>query len=382
MKNTPVQHRCLYAISGPALSLAEIERLAMEGATCTEAGGSVIVEWPGIKVTVTAAIPDDELAEHLRGFQGFVWQMSGGGEWTRSILDFIAEVRTVVGCRIDAPAGSLQADSLILSMACSYENCMIFANDMIYSELGDVVFGPEEAPPLADISQLVVRRVRMDEVIQTSAQSERQARVQGQLDQFKVPVFARPLRWMPDDSVVQLRSPQQIHQRVVALHGVIGYARHLTRNKSVPHVSPEEAAFLENPNPEWAQELIWRLEALLVLLWSLGEVAELPWPGSMCDVEAVHELAQRVSNSAGEFRPRDVVTILDELERTSRLNWALRHAHQHGQTVPVDLDWNGSSVFVAVSDCPLVGVVQQRHHTLNWLVRFQDAEWDEVDTPA
>ena len=54
---------------------------------------------------VTAAIPDDELAEHLRGFQGFVWEMSGGGEWTRSILDFIAEVRTVVGCRIDAPAG-------------------------------------------------------------------------------------------------------------------------------------------------------------------------------------------------------------------------------------------------------------------------------------
>ena len=28
------------------------------------------------------------------------------------------------------------------------------------------------------------------------------------------------------------------------------------------------------------------------------------------------------------------------------------------------------------------GVVKERHHTLNWLVRFEDADWDDVDTPT
>jgi hypothetical protein len=30
-----------------------------------------------------------------------------------------------------------------------------------------------------------------------------------------------------------------------------------------------------------------------------------------------------------------------------------------------------------------VGVVEQRHHTLNWLVNFLNPEnWDNVDTPT
>jgi hypothetical protein len=28
------------------------------------------------------------------------------------------------------------------------------------------------------------------------------------------------------------------------------------------------------------------------------------------------------------------------------------------------------------------GVLQERHHALNWLVRFEDREWDDVDTPT
>ncbi len=28
------------------------------------------------------------------------------------------------------------------------------------------------------------------------------------------------------------------------------------------------------------------------------------------------------------------------------------------------------------------GVVFERHHALNWLTRFGDAEWDDVETPT
>jgi hypothetical protein len=28
------------------------------------------------------------------------------------------------------------------------------------------------------------------------------------------------------------------------------------------------------------------------------------------------------------------------------------------------------------------GVVAERHYALNWLVRYGDADWDDVDTPT
>jgi hypothetical protein len=35
-----------------------------------------------------------------------------------------------------------------------------------------------------------------------------------------------------------------------------------------------------------------------------------------------------------------------------------------------------------VQGCPTTGVVAERHHALNWLVCFGDADWDDVDTPT
>lgn len=37
---------------------------------------------------------------------------------------------------------------------------------------------------------------------------------------------------------------------------------------------------------------------------------------------------------------------------------------------------------VPVTQSAAVGVVAERHHALNWLVRFMDADWDDVDTPT
>jgi hypothetical protein len=39
--------------------------------------------------------------------------------------------------------------------------------------------------------------------------------------------------------------------------------------------------------------------------------------------------------------------------------------------------------YVPVTLSAAVGVVEQRHYTLNWLVNFLDPEmWDDVDTPT
>ena len=67
---------------------------------------------------------------------------------------------------------------------------------------------------------------------------------------------------------------------------------------------------------------------------------------------------------------------------TLRIHWAVRDAWLNKRPVPKDLDWSSSAERVRAEECPAVGVVEQRHHTLNWLVCFGGDDWDHVDTPT
>jgi hypothetical protein len=49
--------------------------------------------------------------------------------------------------------------------------------------------------------------------------------------------------------------------------------------------------------------------------------------------------------------------------------------------IPEGLDWSAKQKRVPISRSAAVGVVEQRHHTLNWLLTFLDPPtWDDVDT--
>ena len=64
---------------------------------------------------------------------------------------------------------------------------------------------------------------------------------------------------------------------------------------------------------------------------------------------------------------RSVMEILDALDLHYRQHWATRQALLKKYPAPAGLN---------------DGVLQERHHALNWLVRFEDRDWDEVDTPT
>jgi hypothetical protein len=66
-------------------------------------------------------------------------------------------------------------------------------------------------------------------------------------------------------------------------------------------------------------------------------------------------------------RLRGAGEILDALDLCYRLHWATTEARVKQTEPPAGLE---------------PGVVAERHHALNWLVRFQDADWDDVDTPT
>src|SRR5262249_11091535 len=150
---------------------------------------------------------------------------------------------------------------------------------------------------------------------------------------------------------------------------------------------PSEKMFLrnENPAPEECQRLVWRLESMWVLMWALGYIGELGWPSDMCDVPKLIGLVNEHEDEPAfvtSAQLRSIPELLDAQDLIMRIHWAIRDAYLHQQMVPEDLDWSSESAMFPGSLCAAVGVVEQRHHTLNWLLNFLDpANWDDVATP-
>ncbi|MEL6897973.1 MAG: DUF4272 domain-containing protein [Planctomycetota bacterium] len=131
------------------------------------------------------------------------------------------------------------------------------------------------------------------------------------------------------------------------------------------HLTPKETAFLRDASPDeqTVMNMSWRYESLFTLQWACGLHSELPFPDTMCNVPAAAEIAM----STRTVQLRNTDEILSELDRNYRLLWAARQAISENRDAPANIDGN---------------VVVERQHALNWLVRFQQADWDDVDTPS
>lgn len=182
-----------------------------------------------------------------------------------------------------------------------------------------------------------------------------------------------------------MRDAAAVTQRMLALFAVALRAEMLAAGDTPPALeamdtrlpgvaaalSPQERAFFAQPAPE-PQQLAnfgWRYESLAVLQWALGLAEALPEPTDLCDVPLAAQRALEHAEAA--TRPsltlRPVPELLDALDRHLRLHWAVRQAGQSEQPPPAGI---------------VPGVVYERHYTLNWLLHFEDADWDEVDTPT
>lgn len=182
---------------------------------------------------------------------------------------------------------------------------------------------------------------------------------------------------------VELRTPREVAERALALVLVALRGESLGAGKPIPvadmrerqplgfaALTPAEHEFLEDPDPPASQTVAmsWRYEAVLVLLWSLS-MMELPPPTEICDVpSAVDRLLEANEKDLMEAaRLRDPRDILDALDLHYRAHWAVRQAELGQSEPPAGL---------------IPGVVLERHYALNWLTCFEDAPWDEVDTPT
>lgn len=136
-------------------------------------------------------------------------------------------------------------------------------------------------------------------------------------------------------------------------------------------LTPKELAYIQDDNPDERTKIgySWHYEHLYALEWVLG-LADWNDPVEICDVGLMVRNV-KAFGSIGEICEKTVMRsrkeILDKADLVYRMDWAAVDARIHGMTGPAGINH---------------GVVQARHKTLNWMIGFCGAQWDDVDTPT
>lgn len=371
----------------------------------TEDGRSFIYRWPHLTVTVNE-MPAQKVPEHLDGFKNYVRHINGGNpdERGEQILDRIHYTRLVAGVVIEPERDEHGLAEGILGAMAYGLHALMFYGSALYDRDSKLILAADgsfdtEADVLGPVADLIRDRVQVklperEPYQPTASQEARYRRVLADLERRKVPTLPGAL-FIDDEEETTLRGPAEVARRLLVLSAVTYLADGGNRQKALelierntlwPHVSPEERRLLEAEvaDPDLARKLLWCLEGLWVLAWALGDL-KLGWPAGFCDVPRLNAAIMACESGAdfvqsGTLRPK--AKILDALQLTLLQHWAIRDALIHQRAIPIDLDWTGTAEMMPVRSCPTTGTVAERHHALNWLARFGDADWDDVDTPT
>ena len=178
----------------------------------------------------------------------------------------------------------------------------------------------------------------------------------------------------------QLRTAEEVGIRIACLFLVVGHAfepsmedfkEYLVEHKLWDHLTPRETAFMSNPSPDRQDvtEFTWRSEALFLLMWAAGLFEELPWPDTQSDTDEIVSKFPDYDQSPWPFirdlklRPKS--EILDASDLLYRLHWATRSVESEDDSPLAGLE---------------EGVVQEWHHAINWVTKYEGLDWDEVTT--
>jgi hypothetical protein len=234
----------------------------------------------------------------------------------------------------------------------------------------------EKHPSVPESALRGAVRTSLDSPGPTPGQLARRARSIAVLERLGVPHNAR-LPAVEDDASVALRPPEEIARRCIAV-AVCAVKGELNDQELIDELvadfaaesffSPREAAFVRNPSPA-RQELVdnaWGYEIVHVLLWSLGYLKELKPPNEICDVpgEAGIIRGRHADDLAADAHPRQVGELLDMADLYYHYHWSAIELRLHGQS----------------SDALDEEIIHERHRALNWLIRYMNQEWDDVQT--
>jgi hypothetical protein len=179
----------------------------------------------------------------------------------------------------------------------------------------------------------------------------------------------------------QVRPAAEVAYRALALFPVVSIAlggdrtailEWLSESGLGDRLAPSEAAFMATPKPSRQQRIhmTWMSERLIVLLWALGQVDHLPAADERCDTGLFLDILPPLGPvgledfvAGAKLRPEAELTAM--AEATQALHWEARNAKLTEQPPrrPVTL-----------------GIIQERHHAINWITGYDNLPWDQVTT--
>ncbi len=182
---------------------------------------------------------------------------------------------------------------------------------------------------------------------------------------------------LPLSANTQLRTKKEVIERayalmIIALRGEGVSSEDVKRpiaEKNITAFTAKEQSILQNSilNDQEKTYATWRYESLYTLLWALNVLPDLKYPSEICDVPAVVSAIIKPSIEAFyetcQLKTND--EILEELDKTYRMNWACVDARIKGEIVGGNIN---------------PSVVYERHYALNWLTNYQNQAWDDVKT--
>jgi hypothetical protein len=208
-------------------------------------------------------------------------------------------------------------------------------------------------------------------------QLRRKAKSIAYLKHCQIPVFEH-LPCIESEEETTLRTKEEIVERAIALC-YIGIRSEDPKNEALKAyeekynvlnlLTPDELAFVnaEIPTDQQIADANWRYESLHVLLWSLGLIGKLGFPGGICNLQEV--VAIILENSKEELLEKSTLRskdhILGQADLIYRIHWAVRNAIVNGVEPPKDVNRS---------------VMYERHYALNWLINYMDEDWDHIST--
>lgn len=212
--------------------------------------------------------------------------------------------------------------------------------------------------------------------IYTSEQIERKTRSESFLHSLGIKINEH-LPCVSSSTDVRIRTMKEVIDRayalmIVAIKGDGIEQEHLKKaveEKRIDSFSPREsdlyqAHILTEEEKVYAS---WRYESLNTILWALGKINNLTYPSEVAEVQTMVDKIFYPSREEFEESVilRSIPEILDELDKTYRMNWACVDARITGQGITGNLN---------------PSVLYERHYSLNWLTHHQNQDWDQVQT--
>jgi Domain of unknown function (DUF4272) len=309
---------------------------------------------------------DPALAPHLDGFMGFVMQQGARpmNQMRYHVLRHLARVQHQLSFEFDVAHVNAFAEWARAA------NGIVFLTDgSVRAPDGAILVDPATGDP-----EPGAELPYPDDALQRKTATERALAVRG----IAVP---RSLPPVVAEVEVEVRPASEVADRCRALFACAVRAESITAGQTlatsdigvrVPGaleaMSPSERRFFEARSPDRQAVLnhVWRYEALAALLWAVHAQPALPFPERLCDVPKIAK-TMLDAGSLPNARARDAREVLDTLDLHYRIHWATTEARLKNFAPPAGVD---------------PGVVVERHRALNWLTRWADADWDDVDTPT